>query len=101
MDYSPRYGQFRAMLRTIRLEARLSQTELASKLGKQQLFVSRSELGERRIDFLETLDFCMACGMTVAQFIDRLEQVAPDREEKRPKRRSPRRMDRMGRLTGS
>jgi len=53
MDYSQRYGRFRAVLHKIRLEARLSQTELAAKLGKPQLFVSRSELGERRIDFLE------------------------------------------------
>lgn len=52
MDYSPRYGQFRATLRRIRVEAGLSQTGLAAKLGKSQTFVSRSELGERRIDFI-------------------------------------------------
>jgi transcriptional regulator with XRE-family HTH domain len=101
MDYSPRYGQFRAMLRRIRLEARLTQTQLAAKLGKPQLFVSRSELGERRIDFLETLDFCRACGISGNQFIERLERAAPEREQKRGRRRSPRRMDSEGRLTGS
>jgi transcriptional regulator with XRE-family HTH domain len=98
MDYSPRYGQFRALLRRIREEAGLSQTALAEKIGKPQTFVSKSELGERRIDFLETLDFCSACGVTAEQFAARLERPMPVRQ--RPKRRSPRKMDSEGRLTG-
>jgi transcriptional regulator with XRE-family HTH domain len=102
MNYSPRYGRFRALLRKIREEAGLSQTALADKLGKPQTFVSKSELGERRIDFLETLDFCSACGVPVSQFIERLEKSAPSHQAKeRSKRRSPRKMDSEGRLTGS
>ena len=101
MNYSPRYGLFRALLRKVREETGLSQTALAKKIGKPQTFVSKSELGERRIDFLETLDFCTACRLTVGQFIERLEKGAPVRQEqKRPKRRSPRKMDGKGRLTG-
>jgi|GEM_PF-2583212 len=46
----------------------LSQTELAKKLGKPQTFVSKSEIGERRLDFLETVDFCAACDITLGQF---------------------------------
>lgn len=100
MEYSPRYGRFRALLRTIRREARLSQHALAEKLGKPQSFVSKAEIGERSIDFLETLDFCAACNMPVAQFAERLEQGAPRKEaENRRKRRSPRKMDKEGRLT--
>jgi transcriptional regulator with XRE-family HTH domain len=100
MDYSPRYGHFRVLLRKIREEAGLSQTDLAEKLGKPQTFVSKSELGERRIDFLETFDFCAACGVTVKQFMERLERTAPKQEEKkRQKRRSPRKMDSEGRLS--
>src|SRR5580698_11650371 len=99
MDYSPRYGRFRALLRSVREEAGLSQTALADKLGKPQTFVSKSELGERRIDFLETLDFCAACGVPVTQFLERLEKTAATPKEKRPKRKSPRKMDSEGRLT--
>jgi len=98
MDYSPRYGQFRALLRKLREEAGLSQTALAGKLGKPQTFVSKSELGERRIDFLETIDFCAACGVSVEQLAALLETIVP--VERRPKRRSPRKMDSQGRLTG-
>lgn len=102
MDYSPRYGRFRALLRKVREEAGLSQTALAAKLGKPQTFVSKSELGERRIDFLETVDFCEACRVPVGQFIEQLEKAAPAQQQmSRKKRRSPRKMDSEGRLTGS
>ena len=100
MDYSPRYGHFRALLRRIREEAGLTQTELAEKLGKPQTFVSKSELGERRIDFLETMDFCAACGVTLKQFLERLKHTLQGEEpEKRQKRHSPRKMDEEGRLS--
>lgn len=100
MNYSPRYGRFRALLRQIREEAGFNQTALAQKLGKPQTFVSKSELGERRMDFLETLDFCAACGVSASQFIERLQKgIAAEAEKPRKKRQSPRHMDSEGRLT--
>lgn len=87
------------MLRQIREEAGLNQTVLAQKLGKPQTFISKSEIGERRIDFLETLDFCAACGVSVGQFIERLQKGAGEAEKSRKKRQSPRHMDSEGRLT--
>jgi transcriptional regulator with XRE-family HTH domain len=88
------------LLRKIREEAGLSQTALAEKLGKPQTFVSKSEIGERRIDFLETLDFCAACGVSASQLIERLQSGSVAEAKKpRKKRQSPRRMDSEGRLT--
>ena len=75
MDYSPRYKNFRALLRKIREEAGLTQAALALKLRKGQTFVSKSELGERRIDFIETLDFCACCGISVIEILQRLEHA--------------------------
>ena len=99
MNYSPRYGRFRALLRRVREEAGLSQTVLADKLGKPQTFVSKSELGERRLDFLETLDFCAACGVPVEELVKRLEQAgAATQSKERAKRRSPRKMDTDGKV---
>jgi transcriptional regulator with XRE-family HTH domain len=98
MNYSPRYGWFRALLRKIREEAGLNQTMLAKKLHKPQTFVSKSELGERRLDFLETLDFCDACGVSPVVFIERLEKNMST-PQTRQKRKSPRKMDDEGRLT--
>jgi transcriptional regulator with XRE-family HTH domain len=98
MDYSPRYGRFRALLRKVREETGPSQTALATKLGKPQTFVSKSELGERRIDFLETMDFCAACELSGGKFMERLEETVIQHDRVRTKRRSPRRMDSEGRL---
>lgn len=98
MDYSPRYGRFRALLRRIRQEAALSQAALAQKLGKPQTFVSKSELGERRVDYPELLDICAACRITLADF-DRRYHETQISAEPRNKRRSPRKMDDAGRVT--
>ena len=97
MDYSPRYGHFRALLRKIRKEAGLSQAALAQKLGKPQTLVSKSELGERRVDYPELLDICAACQITLSEF-DRRFHEAKGAVEARQKRRSPRRMDSLGRV---
>lgn len=67
MDYSPRSVRFRGMLRQARIDAGLTQSALAERLGKPQSYVSKAELGERRLDFLETLDFCTACGKEVIE----------------------------------
>jgi transcriptional regulator with XRE-family HTH domain len=98
MNYSPRYGLFRLLLRKIREEAGLSQLELSQKLKKPQTFVSKSEIGERRIDFIETLDFCEACGVPMARFVKRLEEMQNEKVKPRGKRKSPRMMDAEGRM---
>jgi transcriptional regulator with XRE-family HTH domain len=72
MDYSARHQRFRDLLRQIRVDAGLTQKELAKMLGKPQSYVSKAEVGERRLDFLETLDFCGACGVGVEELAGRL-----------------------------
>lgn len=78
MDYSPRYKCLRTLLREIRQAAGLTQAALAAKLHRGQTFVSKSELGERRIDFLEAVDFCAGCGVAVGEFLERLEQATQE-----------------------
>lgn len=48
-----RYQRFLAKLRQARKEAGLSQVEVAKALRRPQTFVSKFELGERRLDFVE------------------------------------------------
>jgi len=74
MDYSPRSERFRDLLRQARVDAGLTQVELAEKLGKPQSYVSKAELGERKLDFLETLDFCAACGKDVGELVRALRE---------------------------
>ena len=56
----------------MRLDAQLTQEQLAKKLRKPQTYISKSESGERRLDLIEWLAFCKACGQEPKEFLDRL-----------------------------
>ncbi len=71
--YSPEYEQIVALLREVREQAGLSQAELAERLQRPRTFVTKCELGERRIDLLEWLRFCRACKVEPSEFLLRLE----------------------------
>jgi transcriptional regulator with XRE-family HTH domain len=49
-------------LKQIREKAGLTQRELCKLLGREHSFVSKYELGERRIDLAEFYWICRACG---------------------------------------
>lgn len=49
-------------LREIREGAGLTQRDLCRKLGREHSFISKCELGERRIDIVEFYWICSACG---------------------------------------
>ncbi len=70
--HSAPYKRFLREVRAMRLAARLTQEQLARKLHKPQTYVSKSESGERRLDLVEWLAFCKACGQDPKAFLDRL-----------------------------
>lgn len=55
--HTTRYKAFLALLRQAREEAGLTQVQVAEKLGRPQTWVSKCELGERRVDFVELEEF--------------------------------------------
>lgn len=63
------------LLRGMRVEAGMTQTELAARIGKDQAYVSRYESGQRRLDVLEVREVCQAIGITLEDFVKRLEKV--------------------------
>src|SRR5689334_18090231 len=62
------------LLRGIRLDAGLTQSELASRLARDQTFVSKYESGERRLDILELREVCQAIGTDFVTFIRKLDK---------------------------
>lgn len=60
-----------ALLREIRQEASLTQSQLAEKLGQGQPYVSKYENGEQRLDLLEIEQICAAAGIDLREFIKR------------------------------
>ncbi len=79
--YSEPYDLIVAMLRAARQKAELSQEDLADRLNRTQLWVSRTERGERRLDLLEWLEFLIACGADPHAFIN---EVTPKIQLPRP-----------------
>lgn len=66
--WTRRYRAFLERLRQARLDAGLTQIELAAHLGRPQTWVSKCELGERCVDFVELEDIAEACGKPLAFF---------------------------------
>jgi len=62
------------LLRQLRLGSGMRQEDLAQFLGEPQSFVSKYESGERRLDFIELRQVCIALGIPLADFITRFEE---------------------------
>ncbi len=70
--FTPRYERFLKLLKEARTKAGLSQTQAAKRLKRVQTYVSKSELGERRVDVVEFLEFCKVYEVTPEEFIRKL-----------------------------
>lgn len=46
----------------LRRTAGLTQRQLAARLGREQSYVGRIETGQRRVDLVELVQICDACG---------------------------------------
>jgi transcriptional regulator with XRE-family HTH domain len=58
-----------SFLETYRKKTGLTQTELARRLGRPQSFVSKYEIGERRLDVVELLTIANALGVPEKKFL--------------------------------
>jgi transcriptional regulator with XRE-family HTH domain len=69
--HTDRYAAFLDRLRSARRDSGKTQEEVADLLGKPQTYVSKCELGERRVDFVELEDFAAAYGVPLDYFVTR------------------------------
>jgi transcriptional regulator with XRE-family HTH domain len=65
-----RYRDLIGLLVAERKRQGLSQEKLAERLGRHQQFVSRFEIGERRLDAVELLDICRELGLSAGKMLD-------------------------------
>lgn len=68
-----RKNLLRQLLRQAREDASLRQIDVAAFLGVPQSYVAKIENGERKITFIEVLDFCKAIGLDPKNLVDRLK----------------------------
>ena len=68
------YRRLRQFLRQWREEANLTQRQLGKKIRKPHTFVHKCEVGSRRVDPLELIAWCRACGVSPSRAIARIER---------------------------
>jgi transcriptional regulator with XRE-family HTH domain len=68
--HSGAYRRFLERLRTARLDADLTQVSVAAALGKPTSYVSKCELGERRVDVVELVAFARLYRRPLKYFVD-------------------------------
>jgi transcriptional regulator with XRE-family HTH domain len=61
------------LLKEARASAGLTQVELAKRLKQSQSFVSKMEVGERRLDLVQLRTVCLALGTTLAELVAKWE----------------------------
>ena len=63
------------LLRQIRVEANLTQLQVAERLGHAQSYVSKYETGEQRLDLIELDAICAAVGVPLVKFVERASEA--------------------------
>ncbi|MBZ5534126.1 MAG: helix-turn-helix domain-containing protein [Acidobacteriia bacterium] len=80
---SPRQQKNRQLLRQLLRQAReeigMIQDELSRKMGRSQGFVSKYELGDRRIDVVDMAEVCDALGISFLDLAKRFDQMRKTR----------------------
>lgn len=71
--HNKRWKYFRDVLKKERKSHKISQKELAIKLCVEQSYISKTEIGDRRIDVIELLELCDSIGLTLSDFVFRME----------------------------
>ncbi|MFC7047981.1 helix-turn-helix domain-containing protein [Emcibacter nanhaiensis] len=74
--FTKKYKKLRELLVQYRDEANVSQVELAKRLGTRQTFISKCELGERRVDVVEMMLIADALGIDPVDVIKELKKVS-------------------------
>ncbi|HPY76550.1 MAG TPA: helix-turn-helix transcriptional regulator [Anaerohalosphaeraceae bacterium] len=71
--YSKDQEQLQNLLRELRKQKGYKQKDLAALLKTPQSFVSKYEVGERRLDILEIRRICLVLGISLSNFVKELE----------------------------
>ncbi|WP_145478842.1 helix-turn-helix domain-containing protein [Stenotrophomonas rhizophila] len=85
--YRPEYTVLVELVRELRLNAGLTQTEVSEKLGITQPKLSDVERGSRRLDLVELRDLAVICGTSLPEVVTELEARLKKRRAPAPAKR--------------
>lgn len=71
--YRPEYAVLVELVREMRLEAGLTQTDVSTQLGVTQSHLSDVERGTRRLDLIELRDIAGVCGVSLVDAVSEFE----------------------------
>lgn len=71
-QHSPAYRRLAKMLRQMRIDAGLTQRDLAARMHLPASTIHKIEHGDRRIDPVEFARWCVACGLDPGRTLNRL-----------------------------
>ena len=75
-----------AAVAEMRAGAGMTQRQLAAAVGREQSFIGRIEMGQRRVDLVEWVTICRACGTNpeteIAALVKRISSLVPRRPAK-------------------
>lgn len=74
--FTEKYKFFCEALIDARLRSGLTQQELSKKIGRPQSYVSKYEVGERRLDIVEFLEIASVLSITPNAIIKKIKNVA-------------------------
>jgi DNA-binding XRE family transcriptional regulator len=72
--YTREYGVMLKVLREMRERMSLTQNGLASRLDVTQVFISKCESGQRRLDLIELRAWCAAMDVSTSDFLKAVEE---------------------------
>lgn len=73
--YTAYQKRLEALLRQVRVEAGLTQKQLAERLDTPHSRISDYERGVRRLDLIQLRQYCEAVGLTLCDFVSRFEDT--------------------------
>lgn len=76
--HNSRYQAFLPLLLEAKVEAGITQKELATKLGRSQSFVSKTENAERRLDVIEFMDVCRGLDADMHELLIKFAKMDPE-----------------------
>lgn len=72
--YTTEYAELLRLLRETREKAGITQTDMATRLGRSQSFVTKYERGDRRLDVIQLRTICQVLDTDLPSFVAELER---------------------------
>lgn len=79
----PRYRAVISQIVEVRQQLDVSQRELATRLNQSRSYVSKVEIFERRLDFVQLVDWLRALGVSERKFLADMLDLIPSQRRKK------------------